>query len=316
MSNLLEYRYGTPVELDDQARLTRAAVPRWSAKVASTDVFGLGEGPLWDPPRRRLLWVDVNAGTVHAGELSGSQVVRRQSWQLDRTVGAVVSSAAGDLLVAGARALITVTAAGSVTGPAIMPEPTRRLNDGGCDPAGNFLVGTLALDGARGHEILVRIERDETVTVVDDDLTLSNGLAWSADGTLLYSVDSVPGTVWIRSYDAATGATGPRREWLRVTDGLPDGICLDAEGYLWLAICGAGQVRRYAPDGQLAGIVDVPAPHTSSVAFVGEGLDRLLITTAAVDLAAEQLAAFPDSGRLFLADVGVTGLPVTPWSGA
>ena len=316
MSNLLEYRYGTPVELDDQARLTRAAVPRWSAKVASTDVFGLGEGPLWDPPRRRLLWVDVNAGTVHAGELSGSQVVRRQSWQLDGTVGAVVSSAAGDLLVAGARALITVTAAGSVTGPAIMPEPTRRLNDGGCDPAGNFLVGTLALDGARGHEILVRIERDETVTVVDDDLTLSNGLAWSADGTLLYSVDSVPGTVWIRSYDAATGATGPRREWLRVTDGLPDGICLDAEGYLWLAIWGAGQVRRYAPDGQLAGIVDVPAPHTSSVAFVGEGLDRLLITTAAVDLAAEQLAAFPDSGRLFLADVGVTGLPVTPWSGA
>jgi sugar lactone lactonase YvrE len=316
MSNLLEYRYGTPVELDDQARLTRAAVPRWSAKVASTDVFGLGEGPLWDPPRRRLLWVDVNAGTVHAGELSGSQVVRRQSWQLDRTVGAVVSSAAGDLLVAGARALITVTAAGSVTGPAIMPEPTRRLNDGGCDPAGNFLVGTLALDGARGHEILVRIERDETVTVVDDDLTLSNGLAWSADGTLLYSVDSVPGTVWIRSYDAATGATGPRREWLRVTDGLPDGICLDAEGYLWLAIWGAGQVRRYAPDGQLAGIVDVPAPHTSSVAFVGAGLDWLLITTAAVDLAAEQLAAFPDSGRLFLADVGVTGLPVTPWSGA
>ena len=160
MSNLLEYRYGTPVELDDQAQLTSAIVPRWSAKVASTDVFGLGEGPLWDPPRRRVLWVDVNAGTVHAGELSGSQVVRRQSWQLDRTVGAVVCSAAGDLLVAGARALITVTAAGSVTGPAIMPEPTRRLNDGGCDPAGNFLVGTLAFDGARGHEILVRIERD------------------------------------------------------------------------------------------------------------------------------------------------------------
>ena len=75
-------------------------------------------------------------------------------------------------------------------------------------------------------------------------------------------------------------------------------------------------MRRYAPDGQLAGIVDVPAPHTSSVAFVGEDLDQLLITTAAVDLAAEQLAAFPDSGRLFLADVGVTGLPVTPWSGA
>lgn len=296
--------------------MTLAAVPRWSAKVASTDVFGLGEGPLWDPPRRRVLWVDIDAGTVHAGELSGGHVVRRRSWHLDRTVGAVVCSATGDLLVAGARALITVTEAGSVTGPAIIPEPTRRLNDGGCDPAGNFLVGTLALDGGRGHETLVRIERDQTVTVLDVDLTLSNGLAWNADGTLLYSVDSAPGTVWIRSYDAATGTTGPRREWLRVTDGTPDGICMDAEGHLWVAIWGAGQVHRYAPDGQLAGIVDVPAPNTSSVAFVADGLGQLLITTATVDLSDEQLDAFPDSGRLFLADVGVTGQPVTPWSGA
>ncbi|HTA07436.1 MAG TPA: SMP-30/gluconolactonase/LRE family protein [Streptosporangiaceae bacterium] len=295
--------------------VSAATVPRWSATAASTDVFGLGEGPLWDAPRRRVLWVDIEAGTVHAGELTAGQVLRRRSWQLDRTVGAVVCSAAGDLLVAGARALITVTEAGQVTGPAIIREPTRRLNDGGCDPAGNFLVGTLALDGRRGHETLVRIERDQTVTVLDQDLTLSNGLAWSAEGTLLYSVDSVPGTIWIRSYDAATGTTGPRREWLRVTDGVPDGICMDAEGYLWVAIWGAGQVHRYAPDGQLAGIVDVPAPNTSSVAFVGDGRDQLLITTAAVDLAAKQLAAFPDSGRLFLADVGVSGLPVTSWSG-
>ena len=169
---------------------------------------------------------------------------------------------------------------------------------------------------ARGHETLVRIERDQTVTVLDDDLTLSNGLAWSADGTLLYSVDSVPGTVWIRSYDAVTGVARPRREWLRVADGIPDGICMDAEGHLWVAIWGAGQVRRYAPGGRLAGIVDVPAPHTSSVAFVGDGLRPAAHHYGDRRSGAEQLAAFPDSGRLFLADVGVTGLPVTAWSGA
>ncbi len=292
-----------------------SAVPRWSASVASAEVFGLGEGPLWDPQRRRVLWVDVDAGRVHEGGLDGNHVVHRRSWHLDRAVGAVVCSAAGDLLVAGAQGLITVTEAGSFAGPTIVSQPTRRLNDGGCDPAGNFLVGTLALDGARGGETLVRIERDQTVTVLDEDLTLSNGLAWSADGTLLYSVDTVPGIVWIRSYDAVSGTAGARRIWLRVADGAPDGICLDAEEHLWIAIWGAGQVRRYAPDGRLAGIVDVPAPHTSSVAFVGDGLDRLLITTATADLAEEQLAAFPDSGRLFLADVGVTGLPVTAWSG-
>jgi sugar lactone lactonase YvrE len=278
-------------------------------------VFGLGEGPLWDQPGRRVLWVDINAGTVHEGGLDGDRVVCRRSWQVDRTVGAAVSSTAGDLLVAGAQGLITVTANGAAAGPALVAQPTRRLNDGGCDPAGNFLVGTLALDDSRGGEILVRIERDQRVTVLDADLTLSNGLAWSADGTLLYSVDSVPGVVWIRSYDAISGAVGTRREWLRVTGGTPDGICMDVEGHLWIAIWGAGQVRRYTPEGRLAGIVDVPAPHTSSVAFVGDGLDRLLITTATAGLSAAQQAAFPDSGRLFIADAGVAGVPVTAWSG-
>jgi sugar lactone lactonase YvrE len=291
------------------------AVPRWSARVASAGGYGLGEGPLWDPWRRRVRWVDIDAGTVHEGRLDGDRVELTGSHHVDRTVGAVVCSVSGDLLVAGAQRLITVTADGPRPGPVIAVEASRRLNDGACDPAGNFLVGTLALDGARGGEVLVRVERDQTVTVLDDDLTLSNGLAWSLDGAWLYSVDSVPGIIWIRSYDADSGSVGPRREWLRVTDGLPDGMCADAEGHLWVAIWGAGQVRRYTPEGRLAGIVDLPAPHTTSVAFVGEELDRLLITTATAELSADQLAAYPDSGRLFLARVAVGGRPTPPWSG-
>lgn len=284
----------------------------WTATAASAGVFGLGEGPLWDAPRERLLWVDVNAGTVHEGRLDGDDVVPTGARHYDRTVGAVVCSAAGDLLVAGAQTLIT--APGS--GPRIVPAGARRrLNDGGCDPAGAFLVGTMALDGARGGDALVRVERDGTVTVLDDDLTLSNGLAWSPDGALLYSIDSIPGVVWVRSYDAATGVTGPRREWLRITDGLPDGMCVDAEGHLWIAIWGTGQVRRYTPAGRLAGTIEVPAPHTTSVAFAGADLDLLLITTATAQLGADRLAAYPQSGRLFRARVGVTGLPVTPWAG-
>jgi sugar lactone lactonase YvrE len=259
-----------------------------------------------------VLWVDVNAGTVHEGRLDGDDVVPTCARHFDRTVGAVVCSAAGDLLVAGAQTLISATG----SGPRIVPAGARRrLNDGACDPAGAFLVGTMALDGARGGDSLVRVERDGRITVLDDDLTLSNGLAWNPDGTLLYSIDSVPGVVWVRSYDAATGVTGPRREWLRITDGLPDGMCADAEGHLWIAIWGAGQVRRYTPDGRLAGIVEVPAPHTTSVAFVGADLDLLLITTATAELGADRLAAYPESGRLFLARVGVAGLPVTPWAG-
>jgi sugar lactone lactonase YvrE len=282
----------------------------WTATVASAETFLLGEGPLWDAPRERLLWVDVDAGTVHEGRLDGDRVVVTGSQHRDRTVGAVVCSAAGDLLVAGAQTVHTTREVRVVPAGA-----RRRLNDGACDPAGAFLVGTLALGDTEGQETLVRLERDGSLTVLDDDLNLSNGLCWSPDGTLLYSIDSVPGIVWVRSYDATTGATGPRREWLRITDGLPDGLCADAEGHLWIAVWGAGEVRRFTPDGRPAGVVTVPAPHTTSVAFAGPGLNRLLITTATAMLDAEQLAAYPMSGRLFLADVGVTGLSVTPWAG-
>ena len=280
----------------------------WTATVASDESFTLGEGPLWDAPRERLLWVDVDAGTVHEGRLDGDRVAVTGSQHRDRTVGAVVCSAAGELLVAGAQTLLTSPETRIVAARS-------RLNDGACDPAGNFLVGTLALGDTSGQELLVRQERDGSLTVLDDDLNLSNGLAWSPDGTLFYNIDSVPGIVWVRSYDAATGATGPRREWLRITDALPDGLCVDADGYLWIAIWGAGEVRRFTPDARPAGVVTVPAPHTTSVAFAGPGLDRLLITTATAMLGADQLAAYPMSGRLFLADVGVAGLPVTPWAG-
>ena len=123
------------------------------------------------------------------------------------------------------------------------------------------------------------------------------------------------GIGWARSYGAPTGATGRRREWLGIPDGARDGLCVRDDGHRWIAIWGAGEVRRFTPDARPAGVVTVPAPHTTSVAFVGAALDRLLITTATAMLDAAQLAAYPMSGQLFLADVGVTGLPVTPWAG-
>jgi len=101
---------------------------------------------------------------------------------------------------------------------------------------------------------------------------------------------------------------------LRVTDGSPDGLCLDVDGSLWIAVWGAGEVRCYRPDGVLTAVVSVAAPHTSSVAFVGPRLGLMLITTAREELTVEQLTGFPDSGRLFLADVGVVGLEVPAWT--
>ena len=284
---------------------------------ATREAFRLAEGPLWDAARRRLLWVDILAGLVLEGVLDGGRIEVTGRQAFDGMVGAVAVSDDGALLVAGQEHLVVVRTDGTrVDGPRVVPAgERRRLNDGKTDPAGRFLVGTMPLEGESEREELVRLEDDGSLTRLDGDLTLSNGLAWSADGRTMFSVDTLRHTVFVRPYDPATGAVGERRVHLRLTDGIPDGIALDAEEHLWVAAHGAGQVRRFAPDGALVDRVDVPAPHTTSLAFAGDDLRTLVVTTAAGELDEEQLRAAPESGRLFTARVDVPGLPVATWSG-
>jgi sugar lactone lactonase YvrE len=174
----------------------------------------------------------------------------------------------------------------------------------------------MAEDDRRGEERLYRIDAAAAVSVVDEGLTLSNGIAWSPDGGTMYQVDTVPGVVWRRSYDPETGAMGPREDWLTdIAGGAPDGLCTDADGNVWLAVHGAGEVRAYTPDGEWFATVTVDAPYTTKPGFVGPDLDRLLITTARDGLTPEQVERYPSSGKLFLADVGARGLPAPPWAG-
>lgn len=293
------------------------------ATPAGTEHFELAEGPVWDAARSRLLWVDILRGLVVEGTLlestlsgagAGVDVVRRH--QFDEMVTAVVPAEDGRLLVAAQERLVVIGVDGDCAiGPRIFTAgESRRTNDGAVDPAGRFLIGTLALGGQTNEESLYRVERDGSLLTLDDDLGLSNGLAWSPDGRTLYSVDTLERRIWRRSYPKS-GAPGERELYLLIEDGYPDGMCMDTDGYLWIAMWGAGEVRRYAPDGSVAAVVRTTAPHTSSVAFVGPDLDRLLITTARQNLTPEQLVDYPDSGLLFLADVDATGVPATAWSG-
>ena len=294
----------------------------YPAAPATSERYVLAEGPVWDEARQRVLWVDINGRLVLAGELRGSEVVETQRLAFPGTVGAVVCSASGELLAAGPRGLFTTTGTSTggdwtPRGPALIgPGTNSRLNDGACDPAGRFLVGSLALDDRQNEEQLFRIETTGEITVIDDRLGLSNGLAWSPDGAWFYSIDTAPGLVWVRSYDPDSGRYGERRVLVTITDGHPDGMCLDSEGNLWVAVWGAGQVRCYSPTGEALAVVEVAAPNTSCVAFVGPELDTLLITTASEQLSAAQLDHYPDSGKLFTASVGATGLSVPYWSGS
>jgi sugar lactone lactonase YvrE len=289
-----------------------------SPAAATREAFRLAEGPLWDAARRRLLWVDILAGAVLEGTLDDGRIEVTGRHDVGRMVGAVAVAGDGTLLVAEQEGLAVVRGDGTrADGPRIVPAgEKRRLNDGKTDPAGRFLVGTMSLDGESDREVLVRLEQDGGLTPIDGDLTLSNGLAWSADGRTMYSVDSMRHTVFVRPYDPASGAVGERRVHLRLSDGIPDGIALDADEHLWVAVHGAGQVRRFAPDGALVDRLDVPAPHTTSVAFAGDDLRTLVITTAFGELPEEGRRAHPESGRLFSTRVDVPGAPVAPWSGS
>jgi sugar lactone lactonase YvrE len=289
-----------------------------SPAAATREAFRLAEGPLWDAARRRLLWVDILAGAVLEGTLDDGRIEVTGRHDFEGMVGAVAVADDGTLLVARQEGLAVVRPDGArLDGPRIVPAgEKRRLNDGKTDPAGRFLVGTMSLDGESDREVLVRLEHDGCLTTIDGDLTLSNGLAWSAGGATMYSVDTLRRTVFVRSYDPASGAVGERRVHLRLDDGIPDGIALDADEHLWVAVHGAGQVRRFAPDGALVDRVEVPAPHSTSVAFAGDDLRTLVITTAYGQLPEEERRAHPESGRLFTTRVDVPGAPVAPWSGS
>ena len=288
-----------------------------SAEQVTDPDYELAEGPFWDAPRGRVLWVDILRGLVLEGRLRSGSVQVEKQHQFDSYVGATAAAADGALVVAEHHRLTRIAPDGSRTsGPDLFTDhPDDRWNDGVCDARGRFLVGTASLTGARHSQRLLRTDGD-TTTVLDDDLGLANGMAFSPDDSLLYSIDSVPSRrVWVRDYDQAGGAVGARRLALEITDAVPDGLCIDASGNLWLAAWGQGQVRCYSPAGDLLDVIELPAPHTTSLAFVGPELDQLLITTARGELSPDEQKEFPLSGSLFLARPGCTGLATHPWSG-
>jgi sugar lactone lactonase YvrE len=284
-------------------------------RVAS-NAYVHAEGPFWDSPRDQLLWVDILAGLVLLGELDPDGTITETTRvRFPHLVGAVASAAGGEWLVAGQDGMIVRSAAGELSdGAALLPAGSgRRLNDGKPDPQGRYLVGTLPLEGSSTTEELYLLE-DRAVRVIDDDLTLSNGLAWSADGSLMYSIDSETQTIFTRPWGEA-GPAGPRGVFVSLDDGYPDGMTIDAEEHVWVAVWGRGELRRFAPSGRLVETIAVPAPHTSSVAFAGPGLRTLVVTTSVKDLTDDQLDRFPDSGRLFTLEPDVPGLPQPLWAG-
>jgi sugar lactone lactonase YvrE len=191
------------------------------------------------------------------------------------------------------------------------------MNDGKCDAAGRFWAGTMALDERGGAGALYRLDPDGHVETMIDGVTISNGLDWSDDGRLMYFIDTPTQSVDVFDFDLASGRIANRRSFARIdpVDGAPDGLTLDAEGFVWVALWGGSRVRRYAPDGALDSIVRVPATYVTSCAFGGADLGDLYITTARIKLSEADRASQPLAGGLFRARPGVRGRPPHRFSG-
>ncbi len=288
---------------------------RLRATVATSPDYELAESPVWDGERERLLWVDIPAGAVLEGRLEGERIRETNRWTLGEPAAAVALAEGGGLLVAGRHGLAVLDEDGAWhRGPALLTG-ARRFNDGACDPRGRYVVGSLDLSGSPGDErLLVHLGGDRTRTL-RTGVGLSNGIDWSLDGSVLLHADSETHAVSRADYDADTGTATGWTTLFEVPDGVPDGLAIDAAGDLWLAVWGAGEVRRYAPDGTVLTVVEVEAPLTSSLAFAGPGLDELVITTAREGLDEAELAKAPLSGALFRCRVDATGRPPTRWRG-
>ena len=254
----------------------------------------LAEGPRWDAATRRLLWVDIEGCELHVLESGEDRAIG-----LEATVGAVAPATGGAALVALADRLALVDLADeSVRTLVRLPHgPAVRSNDGACDAAGRFWIGTMGLDLTPGAGALYRY--DGTLRRVLDGVTLSNGLGWTRDDTRMYYIDSVAQRVDVFDFELASGHLTERRPLVAIdeSDGIPDGLTVDDEGGVWVALYRGGCVRRYDERGRLDAVLEVPAENVTSCCFGGDDGRSLFVTTAAPD------------GNVYVTEPGVTGPP-------
>ncbi|MGV9388945.1 SMP-30/gluconolactonase/LRE family protein [Streptomyces olivaceus] len=271
----------------------------------------LGEGPTWDPVARRLLWIDILGSRVHTFDPSdGRRTLRRT----EQHVGAAKPRAGGGLVLNLRDGVGLLDPDDTFRWLHREPVPGRRANDAAVAPDGSLWAGTMRYDEAAGGGTLSRYAGDGAAEVLLDDVTVSNGTGWSPDGRLMYYVDTP--TRRIDVFDVrADGPNGPngqtgagriagRRPLAGIEEGagFPDGLCVDADGCVWVALWDGGAVRRYTPAGELDRVITLPVPRVTACAFGGPDLTDLYITTARVGLTAPHplagsLLVVPDAGR-------------------
>jgi sugar lactone lactonase YvrE len=291
------------------ARRAATSIPlRHGAAAAPAE---LGEGPVWDSVREELIWVDIDRGLVHRRSCGRADL----TVDVGQPVGCAVPRAGGGLALAlrdGIGLMPPGAGEARLVAPVERERRHTRMNDGACDSRGRFWAGTMSLAGDTRAAALYRFDPDLHVTRVLPGISVSNGIGWAPDGSVLYHVDSPRRRVDLYEFDADRGTVAGRRAVIPIAAelGSPDGLTVDAEGGIWLALWGGAAIQRYSPDGVLEERIELPVTNVTSCCFGDRDLGTLYVTTAARGAAHEPLA-----GAVFACRPGVCGLPATPFAG-
>ncbi|MER5514364.1 SMP-30/gluconolactonase/LRE family protein [Streptomyces sp. NPDC002763] len=279
--------------------MTTARTAHTAYEVAVAAEATLGEGPTWDAATGRLVWIDVLGARIHTYDpATGRRTIRTA----EQHIGAVKPRANGGLVLNLRDGVGLLDPDDTFRWLHREPVPGRRANDAAVAPDGSLWAGTMRYDETVGGGTLSRVTGDGSVTTLLPDVTVSNGTGWSPDGSRVYYVDTPTRRVDVFDYDGELPAN--RRPLVTIEEGagFPDGLTVDAEGCVWVALWGGGAVRRYTPDGELDRVISLPASLTTACAFGGPDLTDLYVTTARVGLerphpTAGSLLVIPGAGK-------------------
>lgn len=272
---------------------------------ASQDV--LGEGPVWNPREQALYWVDIERSLYHRLEPSTG---RHDLVEVGERIGVLAFRKYGGLVMATERGFAFWDPERKKLERIHDPESDKentRFNDGAVDRRGRFWAGTL---GDSFNNNLYRLDPDLGLHKMETGIDVSNGIGWSPDNRLMYYTDSSPKKIYVYDFDQTTGEIENRRVFVDSTDqaGVPDGMTVDSDGYIWSARWGGWRVNRYDPDGNLESTVEMPVEFPTSVMFGGKDLDLVYVTSASVMVPPEERDNVPLAGNLFSFEPGVKGL--------
>lgn len=277
----------------------------------------VGEGALWDAQSKVLYWVDILSHELYIYDPASGE---NRTVLTCQSIGTVVPRARGGVAVALHNGFATIDLSTDKITPLVDPErmvPANRFNDGKCDPAGRFWAGTMEFNGEANRGALYCLETDHSVKKKVEPVTISNGIVWTADYKTMYYVDTALNSVRAYDYDIGSGDIANERLVIENEGGGHfDGMSIDAEGMLWIALFGGAGVKRYDPNsGVLLRDIGLPMSQVTSCAFGGENLDELYITSAAINLDKAGMAQQPLAGSLVKIDPGVQGVEAYAYGG-